>query len=62
MQPFEAVDTAATPPDKNYLFDAVIARIHHQPLQWRLIIILGQAGDLTEDATIAWAEEREKWT
>src|SRR5258708_3234766 len=35
MQPFEAASASSTPQDKNYLFDALIAAIHRQPLQWR---------------------------
>ena len=31
-----------------------------QPLRWHLILIIGQPGDPTNDATIAWPAEREK--
>jgi catalase len=58
MQPFEAASAAAAR-DKNYLFDSLIAQIHRQPLRWRLIVVVGQPGDPTHDATIAWPEERE---
>jgi catalase len=47
---------------KNYLFDALIRRINQPsqpPLQWHLIIIVGQPGDPTNDATIAWPDNRE---
>ncbi len=61
VQPFEADSTTqAQQKDKNYLFDALIARIHRQPLQWHLMITLGQRGDPTNDATIAWPQNREK--
>ena len=60
MQPFEAANTGSVPQDKNYLFDALIAQIHRQPLRWRLIIIIGQPGDPTNDATISWPLEREQ--
>jgi len=59
MQPFEAASTASTSPDKNYLFDALIAQIHHEPLRWRLVIIVGQPGDPTNDASIPWPAERQ---
>jgi catalase len=59
MQTFEAASASAAH-DKNYLFDSLIARIHHHPLRWRLIVIVGQPGDPTHDATIAWPEEREQ--
>jgi catalase len=60
MQPFEAASTTAATQDKNYLFDALIAHLHRQPLQWHLIVIIGQPGDPTNDATIAWPEGREQ--
>jgi catalase len=60
MQPFEAVNTTSSPRDKQYLFDALIAQIHRQPLRWHLILIVGQPGDPTNDATIAWPAEREQ--
>jgi catalase len=60
IQPFEAANTASTPQDKNYLFDALIAQIHRQPLRWHLIVIIGQPGDPTNDATIAWPAAREQ--
>jgi catalase len=44
--------------DKNYLFDDLIARIRQQPLQWRLVLTLGESGDPTSDATVPWPEER----
>jgi catalase len=48
--------------DKNYLFDALISRINQPsqaPLQWHLIVTLGRPGDPTDDATIAWPDNRE---
>jgi catalase len=60
LQPFEAANTASTPRDKNYLFDALIAQIHRQPVRWRLIVIVGQPGDPTNDATIPWPAKREQ--
>jgi catalase len=59
-KPFEAASTASTPRDKNYLFDTLIAQIHRQPLRWHLIVIVGQPGDPTNDATIPWPAEREQ--
>jgi catalase len=60
LQPFEAADAASAPQDKNYLFDALIAAIHRQPLRWHLILIVGQPGDPTNDATIPWPAGREQ--
>jgi catalase len=58
MQPFAPANTSGT--DKNYLFDALIAALLHQPLQWRLIVTIGQTNDPTNDATIPWPGAREQ--
>ncbi|HEV2700391.1 MAG TPA: catalase family peroxidase [Steroidobacteraceae bacterium] len=54
----DAADTRARAP--NYLFDAVSAELQHRPLQWHLMITLAQAGDPTNDATVAWPVERQQ--
>lgn len=60
VQPFAPANTTEpAPPDKNYLFDALIAAIHQQPLRWHLIITIGQESDPTNDATIPWPDARE---
>jgi catalase len=59
-QPFKAASTAPEAWDRNYLFDGLIAAIHRRPLHWRLEVIVGQQGDPTNDATIAWPESRDK--
>lgn len=48
------------PGDKNYLFDALIARIERAPAEWRLVLTLGQPGDPTNDATLPWPDGREQ--
>jgi catalase len=58
-QPFEPA-RGPVPKEKNYLFDALIAEIRRQPLRWHLIIIVGQPGDPTDDATIPWPDSREQ--
>src|SRR5258706_1135056 len=58
MQPFVAADAA--PRDKNYLFDELITQIHQQALRWRLIVIVGEPGDPTNDPSIGWPAEREQ--
>jgi catalase len=61
VQPFEPI--SAAPAEKagtNYLFDALIASIHSHPLQWHLIITLGQPGDPTADATLPWPPDRQQ--
>jgi len=59
-QPFAAAETAAAQGDKNYFFDALIASIHQHPLQWHLIITIGQPNDPANDATIPWPDTREQ--
>jgi catalase len=61
VQAFVAASTAGpAQADKNYLFDALIASILRHPLQWHLIITLGQPGDPTNDATLPWPDGREQ--
>jgi catalase len=60
MQPFEAASDAPAARDPNYLFDALITRIRRQPLRWQLVVVIGQPGDPTHDATMAWPADRER--
>ena len=53
----ESAEQSATA-DKNYLFDDLAAEIGRHPLQWRLMVTLGQAGDPTDDATLPWPADR----
>ena len=57
-QTFAPNSAAAT--GKNYLFDGLIAQLHAKPLRWHLILILGQPGDPTDDATLAWPPDRKQ--
>jgi catalase len=60
VDPFEPEAPAqSAAQDKNYLFDAVIARLAQAPLQWHLAITIGQAGDPTDDPTAPWPSSRE---
>ena len=59
-QPLTHANVAPASQDKNFLFDALIDQIHRGPLQWYLIVIVGQPGDPTNDATIAWPAAREQ--
>src|SRR5260370_3807970 len=58
MQPFVAA--GAAPRDKNYLFDELITQIHQQALRWRLIVIVREPGDPTNDPSIGWPVNREQ--
>lgn len=55
-----APEPAETPTDKNYLFDALAERVKQSPVQWHLMLTLGQPGDPTDDATLPWPADREK--
>ncbi|HTC33594.1 MAG TPA: catalase family peroxidase [Bryobacteraceae bacterium] len=57
-QTFEANSTAPT--GKNYLFDGLIAQLHAKPLRWNLMLIVGQPGDSTADATQVWPSDRKQ--
>jgi catalase len=59
-QTFAAGADSSAGQDKNYLFDALSAQIRRQPLRWHLIAIIGQPGDPTNDASIAWPAGREQ--
>jgi catalase len=60
LQPFEAAGDMSAAHDKNYLFEAVIAQIRRHPLRWQLVLVIGQPGDPTHDATIEWPANRER--
>ena len=59
VQPFAAASAAAQT-DQNYMFKELIASILQHPLQWHLIITIGQTGDPTNDSTVAWPDGREQ--
>jgi catalase len=59
VQPFAPFDpAAATSGGTNYLFDALIEQIRQHPLQWRLVVTVGEPGDPTGDATLPWPAGR----
>lgn len=58
VQPFAPEPAAQPAGDPNYLFDALAQRMRAGPLQWRLVLTLGQPGDPTDDATRPWPAER----
>ena len=61
MTPVDAFEQQAVqrPEGRDYLFDALVARLQQGPIQWQLRITIGQPGDPTHDATIAWPSDRE---
>ncbi|WP_293038327.1 catalase family peroxidase [Mycobacterium sp.] len=56
--PQQGVDVTASPPAKDYLFDALIRTLAHQSLSWRLVLTIGESGDPTNDATKPWPAAR----
>lgn len=60
IRPFESTVVPAGRESKNYLFDSLVGEIHVQPLQWRLIVIVGHKDDPTNDASIPWPADREQ--
>ena len=64
LVPLDAFEPAVTPvsaqASKNYLFDALIGRMHQGPVHWHLMLVVGQPGDPTNDATVPWPESRER--
>jgi catalase len=55
---FEPAPATAPPGNDNYLFDALAARVAQGPVQWRLVVTIGQPGDPTNDATVPWPADR----
>jgi catalase len=55
---FAPAPKTAPSSDPNYLFAALAARVAQGPVQWHLIVTLGQPGDPTNDATLPWPEDR----
>jgi catalase len=45
---------------QNYLFDALIAQLQQEPLQWHLMVTIARPGDPTNDATQPWPVDREQ--
>lgn len=62
MVPLDAFapEPADTPTDRNYLFDALAARVKSAPVQWRLVLTVGRPDDPTNDATVPWPADREQ--
>ena len=59
VQPFAPIGNAPSGSgEKNYLFDLLIVSIHSHPLEWHLVVTLGQPGDPTNDATLPWPPDR----
>jgi catalase len=51
-------DAEAAAQTPNFLFDELAARIASEPVRFRIIVQLAEPGDVTDDATIRWPEDR----
>jgi len=58
-QPFVAAGAAPGSADKNDLFDALIAQVAAHPVQWRLVVTVGQPSDPT-NPTLPWPADRQR--
>lgn len=57
--PLDPIGTAPPRPGgDDALFDALIRRVKHGPVSWRLVLTVADPGDPTHDATLAWPPER----
>ncbi len=51
---------AAAAKSANFLFDEIVARIGKGPVKFHLVAQLAEEGDVTDDATIRWPDDRRK--
>ncbi|OBG97330.1 catalase [Mycobacterium sp. E3251] len=56
--PQQAPAAPASPAGKDYLFDDLIRALAQRPLNWRLVLTVGEPGDPTHDATKPWPRSR----
>jgi catalase len=52
-------DAAAKAKDGNYLFDELTERVKHGPVQFGIQVQVAEEGDLVDDATVHWPENRQ---
>jgi catalase len=53
-------EAAAAARSTNFLFDELMARIGQSPITHRLLAQVAEEGDVVDDATVHWPEERTK--
>jgi catalase len=51
-------DAAAAAKTPNYLFDEIAERVAKGPIKFRILVQLANEGDVVDDATIHWPEDR----
>lgn len=55
-------DAAAAAQSSDFLFDEMRARIAREPVKFRIVVQLAEAGDVVDDATVRWPEDRPQLT
>src|SRR5215475_14121624 len=55
-------DTGAAARTPNFLFDEIGTRLSREPVRFRVFVQLAQDGDVTDDATVRWPENRQLMT
>jgi catalase len=53
-------DGAAAAKNANYLFDEIVERVTKDPIKFRILVQLANEGDIVDNATIHWPEDREQ--
>ena len=53
-------ETQAAACSPNFLFEEIKDRVAREPVRFRIVVQLAEDGDVTEDATVRWPEERPK--
>ncbi|HTW51903.1 MAG TPA: catalase family peroxidase [Stellaceae bacterium] len=51
-------EAAAAAQSSDFLFDELKVRIAKEPVSFRVVVQLAEAGDITDDATVRWSETR----
>lgn len=46
----------------NFLFDGMIRRLKQGPVRWHMVVTVAQPGDVTDNATVQWPQDRRKVT
>jgi catalase len=55
-------DAGAAARTPNFLFDEIQTRVTREPVRFRVLVQLAQEGDVTDDPTVRWPENRQLMT
>lgn len=55
-------EAAAATQSADFLFDEIKARVAREPVNFRIVVQLAEAGDTTDDATVRWPDDRPQLT